>query len=85
MKFLLRDALAPGKVPAAGTRASAPLFAGSLVFAPLTRGDVAEVARRMLAMLGTEGYASDGTAEELRLPQGNEATQRAFTIAGSGR
>jgi hypothetical protein len=36
MKFLLRDALAPGKVPVAGTRASAPLFAGSLVFAPLT-------------------------------------------------
>jgi hypothetical protein len=35
MKFVLREALAPGKVPVAGTRATGPLFAGSLVFAPL--------------------------------------------------
>ncbi|MCI4326825.1 MAG: hypothetical protein L3K16_04220 [Thermoplasmata archaeon] len=36
MKFLLRDALAPGKVPAAGSAPASPLFAGSLVFAHLT-------------------------------------------------
>jgi hypothetical protein len=36
MKFLLRDAMAPGKVPAAGSAAASPLFAGSLVFAHLT-------------------------------------------------
>jgi hypothetical protein len=35
MRFVLRDALAPGKVPAAGTRAVAPLFQGSLTFVHL--------------------------------------------------
>jgi hypothetical protein len=35
MRFLLRDALAPGKVPTAGTKAVAPLFQGSLTFVHL--------------------------------------------------
>ncbi|MCI4324561.1 MAG: hypothetical protein L3K00_01555 [Thermoplasmata archaeon] len=36
MRYLLRDALAPGKVPAAGPSAIAPLFQGSLTFVHLT-------------------------------------------------
>jgi hypothetical protein len=36
MKFQLRDALAPGTLPAVGTKTVAPLFNGTLVFANLT-------------------------------------------------
>ncbi|MCI4332361.1 MAG: hypothetical protein L3K01_01320 [Thermoplasmata archaeon] len=36
IRFVLRDALAPGTLPAVGTRAVAPLFQGSLTFAHLT-------------------------------------------------
>jgi hypothetical protein len=36
IRYLLRDALAPGKVPTVGNQAVAPLFQGSLTFAHLT-------------------------------------------------